>query len=95
VIGRKFGPSGVGGVKAGEGPTSYDVSKMRPNLARHEKERLFDDAMKLKINMNMYKDEYTKLRTKFHILEVELNKKERLIDDLLSGQSDHGLLSKH
>jgi hypothetical protein len=32
---------------------------------------------------NLLKDENTKLRTKVHILESELQKKEKLVDDLL------------
>jgi hypothetical protein len=32
---------------------------------------------------NMLKDENVKLKTRIHILEGELNKKEKLIDDLL------------
>jgi len=35
---------------------------------------------------NIYKDENIKLRTKIHILEGELNKKERFIDDILAQQ---------
>jgi hypothetical protein len=35
---------------------------------------------------NVLKDENTKLRTKIHILEAELTKKEKLVDDLLLQQ---------
>jgi hypothetical protein len=35
---------------------------------------------------NFLKDENTKLRTKIHILESELGKKEKLVDDLLLQQ---------
>jgi hypothetical protein len=35
---------------------------------------------------NLLKDENTKLRTKIHILESELSKKEKLVDDLLLQQ---------
>ena len=35
---------------------------------------------------NLLKDENTKLRTKVHILESELSKKEKLVDDLLLQQ---------
>lgn len=35
---------------------------------------------------NFLKDENTKLRTKTHILEAELAKKEKLVDDLLLQQ---------
>jgi hypothetical protein len=42
--------------------------------------------MKQKITANIFKDENIKLKTKVHILESELSKKERLIDDLLMQQ---------
>ena len=35
---------------------------------------------------NIFKDENIKLKTKVHILEGEMQKKERLIDDLLMQQ---------
>lgn len=39
--------------------------------------------MKQKITANFFKEENIKLKTKNHILEGELGKKEKLIDDLL------------
>ena len=39
--------------------------------------------MKQKITANIFKDENLRLKTKVHILEQELNKKEKLVDDLL------------
>jgi hypothetical protein len=39
--------------------------------------------MKQKITANFFKDENMKLKTRVHILENELTKKERLVDDLL------------
>ena len=39
--------------------------------------------MKQKITANIFKDENVRLKTKVHILEQELNKKEKLVDDLL------------
>lgn len=56
---------------------------MRPRVIHLEREKLYDDAMKQKITANLLKDENMKLKTKIHILEGELNKKEKLIDDLL------------
>jgi len=35
---------------------------------------------------NLLKDENVKLKTKVHMLEAELTKKERLVDDLLMQQ---------
>ena len=42
--------------------------------------------MKQKLTANFFKEENVKLKTKVHILETELNKKEKLIDDLLMQQ---------
>lgn len=39
--------------------------------------------MKQKMTANIYKDENTKLKTKVSILENEIVKKEKLIDELL------------
>ena len=39
--------------------------------------------MKQKITANIFKDENVRSKTKVHILEQELNKKEKLVDDLL------------
>ena len=56
---------------------------MRPRIINQDRERLYDDAMKQKITANYLKDENMKLKTKVHIIEGELSKKEKLIDDLL------------
>jgi hypothetical protein len=56
---------------------------MRPKIIRQEREKLYDDALRQKMTANLLKDENVKLKTKVHILESELLKKERLIDDLL------------
>jgi hypothetical protein len=39
--------------------------------------------MKQKMAANYLKDENTRLKTKIHKLETELNQKEKLVDDLL------------
>ena len=64
-----------------------DISKLRPRMANLEKERLYDDAMKLKIHMNRIRDENTKLKTRIHILETDSTRKERLIDELIHQQN--------
>lgn len=60
-----------------------EISKMRPKNIRQERERLYDDALRQKMTANLLKDENTKLKTKVHILESELSRKEKLVDDLL------------
>jgi hypothetical protein len=39
--------------------------------------------MKQKITANFFKDENIKLKTRIHILEAELTRKEKLVDDLI------------
>lgn len=56
---------------------------MRPRVINQEREKLYDDVMKQKITANFFKEENVKLKTKLHIFEGELLKKEKLIDDLL------------
>lgn len=46
--------------------------------------------MKHKITANFFKEENIKLKTKVHILEGELIKKEKLVDDLLLQQDNYG-----
>lgn len=80
----------VNGFIPNKNPSSLDleVSRMRPKNIKQERERLYDDAMRQKMVSNMLKDENVKLKTKIHILESEINKKERLVDDLLLQQDN-------
>jgi hypothetical protein len=56
---------------------------MRPRVIHQEREKLYDDALKQKMTANYLKEDNLKLKTKIHILEGELSKKEKLVDDLL------------
>jgi hypothetical protein len=56
---------------------------MRPKNIKVERERLYDEALREKMIANLLKDENLKLKTKVHILETEIAKKDRLVDDLL------------
>jgi hypothetical protein len=69
-------------------PSTLDleVSRMRPRNIKQERERLYDDALRQKMISNLLRDDNVKLKTKVHILESELAKKERLVDDLLLQQ---------
>ena len=60
--------------------------KMRPKNIRQERERLYDDVLRNKMTSNLLKDENVKLKTKVHMLEAELSRKEKLVDDLLLQQ---------
>ena len=66
-------------------PSTLDleVSKMRPKNIKQEREKLYDDALRQKMTANLLKDENLRLKTRIHILESEVTKKERLVDELL------------
>ena len=48
-----------------------------------ERETLYEDVLKQKLTVNAVKEENVKLRTRLHILESDIFKKERLIDELI------------
>lgn len=49
-----------------------------------EKEQLYEDAIKLKIQLNSYREENVKLKTKIKILENDMSKQERAMEDFLA-----------
>ena len=56
-----------------------------PNwLLAREKEQLYDEAIKMKMLNNQMKEDNVKLKTKVKILENELSRKEKTIEDLFS-----------
>ena len=59
-----------------------EVIKLRPRVVKQDREKLYDDVMKQRIATNFLQDENTKLRTRIYILENELTKKEKTIDEL-------------
>lgn len=66
-----------------------DFSRIRPKNAALDRERLFDDAIKQKIAANYLKDENLRLKTKVHILEGEIQKKEKFIDEIIQQQDSY------
>ena len=70
---------------ASKKPSTLDleISRLRPRIVNQEREKLYEDAIKQKMTANFLKEENIKLKTKLHILEGELLKKEKLVDDLL------------
>ena len=60
-----------------------EISKLRPNKVNQERERLYDDVMKQRMTTNLLKDENTKLRTRLQITESEINRKDKIIDELI------------
>lgn len=63
-----------------------EVVKLRPRVVLQERERLYDDVMKQRMHTNNLKDENTKLRTRLHMTENELTRKDKMIDELLQVQ---------
>ena len=60
-----------------------DVIRLRPRIVHQERERLYDDVMKQRMTANNLRDENLKLRTRLHMAENELTRKDKTIDDLL------------
>ena len=92
-FGKKLGLPGPAHVSMGQAPGStnakassqidLEVHKLRPRVIHQERERLYDDVMKQRMTTNNLKDENTRLRTKLQIVEVELQRKDKVIDDLI------------
>ena len=57
---------------------------MRPRVIQQERERLYDDVMKQKMATNNLANENLRLKTRIHIIESELLKKDKTIDDLMT-----------
>jgi uncharacterized protein YlxW (UPF0749 family) len=58
--------------------------KAANRLQAKEKEQLYDETIKMKMLNNQLRDDSVKLKTKIKILENELNRKEKTIEDLFS-----------
>lgn len=52
-----------------------------------EKEQLYEDAIKLKVQSNTFKEENVKLKTKIRILEVEIQRKDKALEDFIQSMS--------
>jgi len=59
-------------------------AKAQSGMRGKEKEQLYDETIKMKMLNNQMKEESVKLRTKVKILENELSRKEKTIEDLFS-----------
>jgi hypothetical protein len=63
-----------------------EIVKLRPRVVLQERERLYDDVMKQRMAANNLRDENIKLRTRLHMTDNELARKDKTIDELLSLQ---------
>jgi myosin heavy subunit len=57
--------------------------KGRPAYFLHDKEQLYDEAFKLKQNMNHCKEDNLRLKSKIQQLDREMDKRDKIIQDLL------------
>jgi hypothetical protein len=62
--------------------SKIDIKRMKPKRITQEKEKLYEQTLKFKIQMNSFKDENIKLRTRLKFLEKEQYQKEGIIEDL-------------
>lgn len=61
------------------------MNKIKPTKSTFkEKEHLYEEAIKLKIQSNSFKEENVKLKTKVKMLENEMAKKEKTIEDMFA-----------
>ena len=56
--------------------------KLIPANITSKKEELYDQNMELKLNINDYKDENVRLRTRMNQLKASIKSRDKLIDDL-------------
>ena len=66
--------------------SNIDIKKMKPKRINQEKEKLYEQALKFKIQMNSYKEENIKLRTRVKFLEKDQIDKEGIIEELFNNK---------
>ena len=64
------------------GSTRPTKGKAQNRLHTKEKEQLYDETIKMKVLNNQLREDSVKLKTKIKILENELSRKEKTIEDL-------------
>ena len=65
-------------------PMDLEANRLRPRIVNKEREALYEDVLKQKMSANKLKDENIKLKTQMRMLEGELLRKEKLIDELIT-----------
>lgn len=69
---------------SGKSPIEMEANRLRPRIVNKEREALYEDVLKQKMSANKLKDENIKLKTHLRMLEGELLRKEKLIDELIT-----------
>ena len=60
-----------------------EIVKLRPRVVLQERERLFEDIMKSKIESNFLREENVRLKTRLAMVETELVRKDKFIDEIV------------
>ena len=76
-------PGGPGALSQATNPVKVKVKAPNRNNIK-EKEQLYEDAIKLKIQVNAYREENVRLKTKIKILENDMNKQERAMEEFIT-----------
>lgn len=63
-------------------PDAATLTRMKPKYIALDKERLYEEALALKMEANYFREENVKLRTKMQQLERELEKRDETLEDL-------------
>ena len=77
---------------------NFELNKLRPNgVINQDREKLYEDVMKQRMTTNNLATENTRLRTRIQILETEVSRKDKVIDDMAVNQdaSNYGMPSLH
>ena len=64
-----------------------EVKRLKPKRVRQEKEKLYEEALEYKIQMNIYKDENLKLKTQLKQLQKEQLNIESMAEELISSKN--------
>jgi hypothetical protein len=73
-----------------------EVKRLKPKRVRLEKEKLYEELQEHKIQLNIYKDENTRLKTQLKQLQKEQLSNEALAEELINSKNPSaiGRLSK-
>jgi len=63
-------------------PDAATLARMKPKYIALDKERLYEEALALKMEANYFREENVKLRTRMQQLDKELEKRDETLEDL-------------
>ena len=71
-----------------------EVKRLKPKRVRQEKEKLYEEALEYKMQLNVFKDENTRLKTQIKQMQKEQISNENLAEELMNKQGTIGRLNK-